>query len=168
MNVKDYLARINYTGSLEPNLKTLTALTWAHKNSILFTNIEYVSKGGVEFDLEKIYQNVINEKKGGICYQLNRLYAWLLEQLGFHTSILMGSFMIDESKKFWSDWGGHNSVFVSICRFTILLFECVQFSSFIFQFFPIRRQRRDLLRSPSQAATCSIKNIYLQHITEDT
>ena len=47
MNVKDYLARINYSGSLKPDLKTLNDLTWAYKTSIPFTNVEYINNQGV-------------------------------------------------------------------------------------------------------------------------
>jgi len=118
MNVKDYIARINYTGSLEPNLKTLTALTWAHKTSVPFTNLEYVlKKGEVDFSLDKIYERVVHENCGGVCYQLNRLFTWLLEQLGFQVSILLGRFY-EEITKEWSHWGGHNFTFVSILHFS--------------------------------------------------
>ena len=115
MNVKDYLARINYSGSLKPDLKTLTDLTWAHKTSIPFTNVEYLNNQGVvDFDLNKIYQKVVAEKGvPSICYQTHRLFVWLLEQVGFQVSILLGSFF-DEKRKVWSRLGGHNIPCVSI------------------------------------------------------
>ena len=63
MNVGDYLARINYSGSLKPNLKILTDLTWAHKTSVPYSNAEYVStQGVVDFDLENIYQKIVSER----------------------------------------------------------------------------------------------------------
>jgi len=114
MNVKDYLNRINYNGPLTPDLKTLTDLTRAHKNSVPFTSVEFMCKGGVDFELEKIYQNVVYEKSGGVCYQLNRLFAWLLEQLGFQVSILLGSFKVNEITDDWTEYGAHNFPCVSI------------------------------------------------------
>ena len=114
MNVGDYLARINYSGSLKPNLETLTDLTWAHKTSVPYSNAEYVStQGVVDFGVENIYQKIVSERAGAICYQLNRLFGWLLEQLGFQVSILLGSFY-DDSKKDWSRWGGHSLICVSM------------------------------------------------------
>ena len=57
INVGDYFAHIDYSGSLKPNLTTLTDLTWAHKTSDTYSNVEKVSTQRVgDFDLENIYQ----------------------------------------------------------------------------------------------------------------
>jgi len=126
MDVANYLARINYNGSLKPDLKTLTDLTWAHKTAVPFTNLEFMSNNGkVDFDLNKIYQKVVIENRGGVCFQINRLYVWLLKQLGFQVSMLRGSIIFDPTKG-WSDWGVHNFVFVStvfhrFCFFVVVV-----------------------------------------------
>ena len=88
MDVDKYLRRINYEGSLEPNLKLLTALQEQHLLRVPFENLDIHYKTPIELDVSLIFGKVVNNKRGGFCYELNGLFYQLLRRLGFEVKMV--------------------------------------------------------------------------------
>lgn len=88
MNIRDYLKRMNYQGSLEPKLQTLQALHMAHLLAIPFENLSIHYGQPIILQEEALYDKIVHRHRGGFCYELNGLFAWLLHQLGFQVTLL--------------------------------------------------------------------------------
>ena len=81
-----YLARINYSGSVEPTLEVLTALQKAHLMSVPFENLSVYYKTKVDFN--HLYDKIVHQKRGGFCYELNWPFHQLLLDLGFEAKVV--------------------------------------------------------------------------------
>ena len=81
-----YLARINYTGSVEPTLEVLTALQKAHLMNVPFENLSVYYQTKVDFN--HLYDKIVNQKRGGFCYELNWPFHQLLLHLGFEAKVV--------------------------------------------------------------------------------
>ncbi len=97
MNTKDYLTRIGYTGTLEPNAETLKQLHRAHLLSVPFENLDVFLGKPIVLDVEAFYDKVVRQGRGGFCFELNSLFAWLLTQLGFTVTMLSARIFYDGS-----------------------------------------------------------------------
>lgn len=96
MNIQNYLARINYNGSLEPNLQTLSALQVAHMRKVPFENLSIHYKQPILLNEEALYKKIVGENRGGFCYELNGMFAWLLRSLGYHVDMLSAGVVTDD------------------------------------------------------------------------
>lgn len=88
MDIQAYLRRIDYQGSLEPNIQTLNALHEAHLLSVPFENLDIHLGREIRLDEHSLWTKVIEERRGGFCYELNGLFASLLRALGFQVDLL--------------------------------------------------------------------------------
>ena len=88
MDIRDYLKRMNYQGSIEPTLQTLQALQMAHLLAIPFENLSIHYGQPIILQEEALYDKIVKRHRGGFCYELNGLFAWLLQQLGFSVTLL--------------------------------------------------------------------------------
>lgn len=88
MDVNAYLNRIQYTGSLEPNLDNLQALQLAHLYAVPFENLDIHWGHSIILDYERLYDKIVNQRRGGFCYELNGMFGWMLAQLGYQVSML--------------------------------------------------------------------------------
>lgn len=88
METKDYLARIGYTGPLEPSAKTLKQLHRAHMRAVPFENLDVFFGKPIVLDVEAFYDKVVRQGRGGYCFELNGVFRWLLMQLGFSVAML--------------------------------------------------------------------------------
>ena len=88
MELQQYLGRINYSGSLEPNLETLIGLHRAHLQTIPYENLEIHFGRTLELNLERIFERLILERRGGWCYEMNGLFAWALRKIGFDVRLV--------------------------------------------------------------------------------
>ena len=88
MKLQQYLGRINYSGSLEPNLETLIGLHRAHLQTIPYENLEIHFGRTLELNLERIFERLILERRGGWCYEMNGLFAWALRKIGFDVRLV--------------------------------------------------------------------------------
>ncbi len=88
MQLDAYLKRINYTGSLAPDLATLTALHRAHLLAIPYENLDIHRACPVTVELPLIYDKIVNHKRGGWCFEMNGLLAWALCEVGFKVTML--------------------------------------------------------------------------------
>ena len=97
MNTKDYIARIGYTGTLDPTAETLKQLHRAHLLSIPFENLDIFLGKPIVLDIQAVYDKVVQQGRGGYCFELNSLFAWLLTQLGFTVTMLSARIFYNES-----------------------------------------------------------------------
>lgn len=88
VNVKTYLERINYQGSLTPSAETLRSLQVAHLLSVPFENLSIHSHEPIVLNDEALFEKIVERRRGGFCYECNGLFAALLRSLGFDVSML--------------------------------------------------------------------------------
>jgi N-hydroxyarylamine O-acetyltransferase len=88
MNLGQYLNRVGFTGSLEPNLETLIALHRAHLQTIPYENLSIHFGRTLELNLERIFERLVLEQRGGWCYEMNGLFAWALHEIGFDVRLV--------------------------------------------------------------------------------
>ena len=88
MNVKAYLKRINYHGSLAPTAVSLRELQIAHLLTVPFENLSIHSNQSIVLEDDVLFTKVIENRRGGFCYELNGLFAALLRELGFNVAML--------------------------------------------------------------------------------
>jgi len=77
-----YLARIGWSGPLEPTLATLTAMLRAHMMRIPFENLDVLLGRGIRVDVESVYAKLVTAGRGGYCYEHSTLLQAALEQVG--------------------------------------------------------------------------------------
>ena len=88
MDVKAYLARINYRGPLDPTAETLRALQVAHLRAVPFENLSIHAGEPVVLDDGALFDKIVVRRRGGFCYEANGLFAALLRALGFEVVML--------------------------------------------------------------------------------
>jgi N-hydroxyarylamine O-acetyltransferase len=91
MNLTNYLQRINYTGSIAPNLETLRQLHKAHLYAIPYENLDIHLGRTLELSEQAFYEKLVLQKRGGWCYEMNGLFAWVLRECGFEVQLLAGA-----------------------------------------------------------------------------
>lgn len=88
MQLDAYLKRIQYNGSLTPDLATLTAIHRAHLLAIPYENLDIHHSCPITLELPLIYDKLVNHKRGGWCFEMNGLLAWALREVGFNVTML--------------------------------------------------------------------------------
>lgn len=88
MNIKAYLERINYQGSLDPTAMTLRELQVAHLLAVPFENLSIHAKHPIVLEDEALFTKIVERRRGGFCYEVNGLFAALLRALGFNVRML--------------------------------------------------------------------------------
>lgn len=94
LDLPAYLKRVGYDGDLAPTEATLRALHRAHVTSIPFENLEIMLGRPVEMPLEAVQAKLVGRPRGGYCFEHNRLFAAVLERLGFEVAALSGRVML--------------------------------------------------------------------------
>ena len=88
IDVGAYLARIAYTGDLEPTLGTLRALHLAHATHVPFENLDILLGRPIRLDLESLQDKLVASGRGGYCFEQNTLFAAALTEFGFDVTLL--------------------------------------------------------------------------------
>ena len=88
VDIKAYLERINYHGSLAPTAETLRALQVAHLSTVPFENLSIHAKEPIILDDDALFTKIVANRRGGFCYEANGLFAALLRALGFEAEML--------------------------------------------------------------------------------
>lgn len=83
-----YLQRIGYDGALSPETAVLDAIHLAHATRISFENLDILLGRAIQVDLESIQHKLVYGGRGGYCFEHNLLLAAVLEELGFHVTML--------------------------------------------------------------------------------
>ncbi|XRQ06715.1 arylamine N-acetyltransferase family protein [Actinomadura welshii] len=85
-----YLKRIGHDGDLTPTASTLRALHRAHVTSIPFENLEIMLGRPIDPSLAAVQAKLVDSRRGGYCFEHNRLFAAVLEELGYEVTALTG------------------------------------------------------------------------------
>jgi N-hydroxyarylamine O-acetyltransferase len=88
LNIKAYLERINYHGSLAPTAETLRDLQVAHLLAVPFENLSIHANEPIVLEDEALFTKIVERGRGGFCYEANGLFAALLRALGFDVWML--------------------------------------------------------------------------------
>ncbi len=88
MDVRSYLTRIGYDGTLAVHSTTLRRLHRRHMQNVPFENLDIHLHRPIVLDEAALYDKVVRRRRGGFCYELNGLFAWLLRELGFTVELL--------------------------------------------------------------------------------
>ena len=88
LNIKAYLERINYHGSLAPTAETLRALQVAHLLTVPFENLSIHAGQAILLEDDALFSKIVTNRRGGFCYEANGLFAGLLRTLGFAVAML--------------------------------------------------------------------------------
>ena len=83
-----YFERIAYAGARTPSRTTLDALHLAHATHIPFENLDILLGRPIRLDLESLQAKIVHDRRGGYCFEQNRLFAAVLEALGFAVTTL--------------------------------------------------------------------------------
>jgi N-hydroxyarylamine O-acetyltransferase len=95
-----YFARIGYTGSRQPALATLNAISFAHVCSIPFENLDVLLARPIELDGAAIEQKLVRERRGGYCFEHNTLLLEVLGQLGFRVQPISARVRLGRARDF--------------------------------------------------------------------
>ncbi len=88
MNSKNYLARIDYQGTLLPTLENLRQLQKQHLLHIPFENWYIHHNIPITLDNNSLFRKIVEQKRGGFCYELNGLFFNLLQTLTFDVRLV--------------------------------------------------------------------------------
>jgi N-hydroxyarylamine O-acetyltransferase len=88
LNIKAYLERINYPGSLAPTAETLRELQTAHLLTVPFENLSIHAHEPIVLADEDLFAKIVERRRGGFCYECNGLFAALLRAIGFDVVML--------------------------------------------------------------------------------
>ncbi len=84
--VAAYCRRIGYTGELQPNFLTLSALHRAHVGAIPFENVDALLGRPILLDPGSLQAKLVTARRGGYCFEQNLLFKDVLESLGFRVT----------------------------------------------------------------------------------
>ena len=96
MSVDDYLERIGYRGSREPNAENLAALVKAHRFTVPYETLDIWRGRHTTLATEELYDKIVVRRRGGYCFELNGLFAWLLRELGYNVREYFGRWHLGE------------------------------------------------------------------------
>jgi N-hydroxyarylamine O-acetyltransferase len=83
LDLDAYLARIGCEEELGPNAASLRTLHRLHPMAIPFENLNSLAGLPVLLDVEALCEKMVGAGRGGYCFEQNRLFAAVLEQVGF-------------------------------------------------------------------------------------
>jgi len=83
LDLAAYFARIGYAGDRTPSRATLDALHLAHATHIPFENLDILLGRPIRLDLDSLQAKLVLGRRGGYCFEQNRLFAAVLEALGY-------------------------------------------------------------------------------------
>lgn len=90
MELRDYLARIGYSGEVMPTVTVLRNLHRQHMYAVPFENLDIALHREIVLDTERIHDKLVRDRRGGFCYEQNTLFAWALRTIGFRVEMLSG------------------------------------------------------------------------------
>ena len=81
---EEYLARIHYTGPIEPTIEALSKLQQCHLLSVPFENLSVFGKEEIILSKDWLFDKIVRRHRGGFCYELNTVFSFLLAYFGFN------------------------------------------------------------------------------------
>ncbi len=87
-DLRAYLQRISYQGSLAPTPATLRDLHIAHMRTVPFENLDIQMGRPITLAEDRFFNKIVTHRRGGWCFELNGFFAALLRELGFRVAFL--------------------------------------------------------------------------------
>lgn len=84
-----YLARLNYSGSVQPTEAGLEVLHRAHAYAIPFENFDILLGRGITLEPRALCHKLIHQARGGYCFELNGVFLMALQAIGFEARALL-------------------------------------------------------------------------------
>jgi hypothetical protein len=81
-----YLSRIEVTGPVAADQRTLRELHQAHQRTVPFENLSIFLGEAISLTDADLIDKIVTRRRGGFCYELNGAFALLLEAIGFTVS----------------------------------------------------------------------------------
>jgi N-hydroxyarylamine O-acetyltransferase len=81
--LNSYLARIGLRETIEPNLRTLSALHAAPVDAIPFEGLDPLLRRPINLDIASLQEKLVEARRGGYCFEQNLLFKAALEAIGF-------------------------------------------------------------------------------------
>lgn len=78
-----------------PDIDTFKRIHKQHLLNIPFENLNIFDNKRIEFDIEKMWVKIVEQKRGGICYELNGLLFHLLKYIGFDVKYISAKVLED-------------------------------------------------------------------------
>jgi arylamine N-acetyltransferase len=94
--VRAYLSRIDYDGSLEVTKETLSQLQACHFHTVPYENFDILNGIPLSLEIPDLFNKIVVQHRGGYCFELNALFGWLLRELGFKVTDYFARFWRDE------------------------------------------------------------------------
>lgn len=88
LDLDAYFERIGHSGRTAADFTTLRELHLKHPIAIPFENLATLLGDGVSLDIATIQAKLVGSRRGGYCFEQNRLFAAVLETLGFEFEAL--------------------------------------------------------------------------------
>lgn len=90
MDRQRYLQHIGFAGIPQPDLPTLQQLHRGHMLKVPFENLSIIYHQGIHLEEKALFSKIVEHNRGGFCYELNRLFALLLQDIGFSVHFISG------------------------------------------------------------------------------
>jgi len=90
MNLDKYLQRLKLNITPKNDFLTLLTLHKAQAFTIAFENFNVALKRPIPLDENSLYEKLILNNRGGYCYELNILFSFVLQEIGFEVTHLIG------------------------------------------------------------------------------
>jgi len=90
MDIQRYLQRLQLDISPRNDFATLLELHRAQAFNIPFENFNVRLKHPIPLDEQSLFEKLILNNRGGYCYELNILFSFLLKEMGFEVTLLIG------------------------------------------------------------------------------
>ena len=78
------------------NLETLRQIHHCHLLNIPYENLDVQLDHPLDFDIERIFGKLVEERRGGWCYEMNGLLGWALQEIGFNVTRMAGGVMREQ------------------------------------------------------------------------
>lgn len=85
-----YLQHIGFAGAARPDLTTLQQLHHRHMLSVPFENLSIIYRQGIHLEEQALFSKIVDRNRGGFCYELNKMFALLLQDIGFDVQFISG------------------------------------------------------------------------------
>jgi N-hydroxyarylamine O-acetyltransferase len=90
MKLGDYLSRIEYEGPVAPDLACLTAIHRQHLLTIPYEDLDVQLRRPLDLDIHSTFEKIVYRRRGGWCYEMNGLLCWVLREIGFEVTRIVG------------------------------------------------------------------------------
>lgn len=112
MNLEKLLRRVEAENvERSATLDTLKRLCMCFVSNIPYETTDMFGGKTKVWDLQIIYEDIVNRNRGGFCFDLNALLQWVLKQFGFKVIMLPAYFMEKDGR--FCETGDHMALIVS-------------------------------------------------------